>query len=181
MKSLIGCIIYLMVIGILLFFIGRIVPKKRFHYDRFPYRLFGFERGGQVYHVIGIRKWKNTFPDMSIIFPKLIPSKKLPGNVNAAHIELMIQETCVAELTHFLLGILGLGCVLVWRSTEGWILASLYALGNVPYILIQRYNRPKLVLLLYKLRNKERMHLCGRTEQINEESCHSELQHGTRA
>lgn len=170
-----------MAIGILSFLVGRIVPKKWFRYDRFPYRLFGFEKGGRVYRAAGICRWKSTFPDMSAIFPKLIPSKKLPGTVNAMHVERMIQETCIAEATHFLLGVLGFGCVLFWNTAEGMILAILYALGNIPYIMIQRYNRPKLVLILDRLRDKERRHLCPRMEPIHEESYHFELQHGTRA
>ena len=179
MKNFIKCLIYLAVMGILFFFIGRIVPKKWFRYDKFPYRLFGFEKDGVVYHAIGIRKWKSKFPDMSIIMPKLIPSKKMPDTVNAANMELMVQETCIAEWTHLLLSILGFGCVFLWESAGGWIVAVLYVFGNIPYILIQRHNRPKLVRILHRLNDRDKAYACSKTEYINEEGYHSELQHGT--
>ena len=70
MKDFIKCTIYLVIIGILFFFAGRIVPKKWFRYDRFPYRMLGFEKDGKIYQAIGIRKWKSTFPDMSVLLPK---------------------------------------------------------------------------------------------------------------
>lgn len=79
-KDFIKCTIYLVIIGILFFFAGRIVPKKWFRYDRFPYRMLGFEKDGKIYQAIGIRKWKSTFPDMSVLLPKWMPSKKITGH-----------------------------------------------------------------------------------------------------
>ena len=166
MKDFIKCTIYLVIIGILFFFAGRIVPKKWFRYDRFPYRMLGFEKDGKIYQAIGIRKW--------------MPSKKIPGTANAAHMELMVQETCIAECVHVLLAILGFGCVFIWRAEGGWVMALLYALGNLPYILIQRYNRPRLTCILHRLQEKDRAYACNKMEYIDEESYHFELQHGTR-
>lgn len=67
----------------------------------------------------------------------------------------MIQETCIAEWVHGLLIVLGFGCIWIWDGMGGWIISVLYALGNLPYILIQRYNRPRLVKLLRGMRKKE--------------------------
>lgn len=179
-KDFVKCTIYLVIIGILFFFAGRIVPKKWFRYDRFPYRMLGFEKGGKIYQAIGIRKWKSTFPDMSVLLPKWMPSKKIQGTANAAHIELMVQETCIAECVHVLLAILGFGCVFIWRAAGGWVMALLYALGNLPYILIQRYNRPRLTCILHRLQERDSAYACSKMEYIDEESYHFELQHGTR-
>ena len=61
----------------------------------------------------------------------------------------MIQETCIAQLVRVVLFVLGLGCVLIWDGPGGWITAVVYTLlGNVPFILIQRYNRPRLLHLM---------------------------------
>ena len=61
----------------------------------------------------------------------------------------MIQETCIAEFVHIVLFVLGFGCVLIWEGPGGWMAAAVYnLLGNVPFILIQRYNRPRLQRLL---------------------------------
>lgn len=181
MKGFLNAVTYLALIGVLLFLAGRAVPKSWFPYSRFPFRPWGFERGGAVYQNIGIRKWKSTFPDMSVLLPKWLPSKRMPPAADAAHLELMVQETCIAESVHMLLAVLGFGCVFLWPCAGGWGMAVLYALGNLPYICIQRYNRPKLAVLLRKMREKDRIAARGETERLYEKGYHFKLQHGTRA
>lgn len=152
---LIDCLFYMAVSGILAFWIGRVLPKRWFRYDRFPYRAAAFEQGGAVYQKVGIRWWKEKLPDMSKLLPGRIPSKRLPASASADQVENMIQETCVAECVHFILCITGLRLLAIWKGPGGWICYLLYLLGNVPYCIIQRYNRPKLVRIYQKLRAKE--------------------------
>ncbi len=150
MKPILQCTIYLAICGIGSFFLGRILPKTWFHFNHFPYRSFPFEQEGRIYHRIGVRKWKDAMPDMSRIAPALIPSKRIPPRADRQAIEEMLQETCVAEWTHALLILLGFGCVFLWEGSGGWILSTVYGIGNLPYIIIQRHNRPKLVRILKK-------------------------------
>lgn len=146
-KKFILCCIYLAVLGIAGFFLGRILPKNWFHADKFPYKCRRFEKNGRIYDRINIKKWQNKLPDMSRIFKKLMPEKKFAHLKNdAKNLALMIQETCIAEFIHKMLFILGFGCVFIMEGAWGWIIAAVYNLaGNVPFILIQRYNRPRLV------------------------------------
>jgi len=177
MDGLCCCFIYLAVIGIGVFFIGRLIPRK-FCYRRFPYQSFRFERDGAVYNRIRIRKWQNKLPDMSRLCPDLMPAKKLPKRLNSANIELMLQETCMAELTHFILCFLGLGCTFLWKGFGGKLLTALYFLGNLPFILIQRYNRPRLVRLLERQLLKESAYeKCAKEIKINEEGTYIKLQY----
>lgn len=172
MAGFIKCVLYFALIGVSGFLLGRVLPKDMFHWDRFPFRLYKWEKQGSVYNALGIRKWKEKVPDMSTILPKLMPSKKLPKAANSQELTLMIEETCVAEFIHGLLCVLGFGCVFLWKGVWGWVAAVLYFLGNVPDILIQRYNRPKLTRILQKIQARESSH----------EKCdHFELQHGTGA
>lgn len=180
MNGFFKCFLYLAGISFGFFFVGRLIPKK-FHYLRFPHISFGFEKNGEIYNKIGIRKWQNKLPDMSRIFSAFMPAKKLPEQVNAQNIEQMVQETCVAELTHVLLCIMGLGCPLIWKSIGGWILFALYLLGNIPFILIQRYNRPKLVRLLKRLQLHKTVDERKEQEIIYEEGSDIKLQHRARA
>ncbi len=171
-KCILYCILYYVFIGVSGFMLGRIMPKSVFHGDRFPFRPFRWEKQGAVYNRLGIRWWKEKVPDMSVILPKLMPSKKMPKDVTAAGLELMVQETCVAEWIHGLLCALGFGCVFIWKGVWGWIVSVLYLLGNLPDIIIQRYNRPKLMRILQRVREKESAY----------EKCdHLERQYGTRS
>ena len=87
-------------------------------------------------------------PDMSRIFPKLMPAKRLTPQT-MTDLPRMIEETCVAELIHALLSVSGLGFLWLWPGGWGIALTVVYILlGNVSFIIIQRYNRPRLVKLL---------------------------------
>ena len=85
---------------------------------------------------------------MSRLFKKLMPEKKLTQQT-VQELPLMIEETCVAELTHGLLCIAGLALLAIWPGIGGIILTVIYIVfGNLPFLLIQRYNRPRLQKLL---------------------------------
>lgn len=118
---------------------------------------------------------------MSRIFSAVMPAKKLPRQMNVQNMERMVQETCVAELTHGMLCIMGVGCPLIWKSVGGWILFILYLLGNIPFILIQRYNRPKPIRLLNRLQLRENNNERKEQEITYEESSDIKLQHRARA
>lgn len=181
MSPFIECVVYLAVIGSLFFVIGRILPKRWFCYDKFPYRSSWPEKENSVYLSLGVRKWKDKLPDMCAILPDVMPAKKLPKLITAKQMKLMIQETCVAESVHGLLSLLGFGCVFIWKAAGGWLISLLYTLGNLPYIIIQRHNRPKLLRLLKKLRKKEFGVVAKEREIIYEDGSAVELQHGAGA
>ncbi len=145
------CFCYLAAVGIIMFFMGRILPEKWFRADSFPYRSYAFEKDGRIYdRLFGIRVWQHRAPDMSKIIPGLMPAKKLDAP-NLARLSLMVRETCIAEFTHTALSLLGLHCLRLWPGVGGAAVALVYILlGNAPFILIQRYNRPRLIKLMKK-------------------------------
>ena len=149
------CIVYIAAIGIFGFVLGRLMPKRWFDHTRFPYRAAAFERDGQVYEALGIRRWQNRVPDMSRIFPHLMPPKRMTAHLDAQTLLVMIRETCAAEATHTLLMLAGLGVIVIWPCVWGVMLYLVYAiLGNLIFIIIQRYNRPRLVRLYERKRAK---------------------------
>ena len=146
-------IVYIAALGVVSFVAGRLLPKRWIHYNRFPFRTFAFENGGRIYEKLGIGKWKKKVPDMSRIFKKQMQPKRLSGRPDAAELKLMIDETCVAELTHAILCLLSPPIIALCPRWRGIVICVVYVLlGNVPFILIQRYNRPRLVRLWQKSR-----------------------------
>ena len=115
-----------------------------------PYSAFRWEHKGAVYQRLGIRHWQSRIPDMSRILPGIMPAKKISGPVSRLQLETMLRETCVAEWIHALLGLLGFGCLRLWPGPGGVMVSVLYLLGNLPFILVQRFNRPRLVRLLHR-------------------------------
>ena len=154
---MLNCGIYLAVTGILSFFLGRCLRPERRDWNRFPYLLYACEKDGTIYRKIGIHHWQNKVPDMSKIFPGMMPPKRLVDTGTAA-LRRMIQETCTAELVHGVLCVTGLYCIVLWPGTGGIGISVLnILLFNLPFILIQRYNRPRLVRLYDRQSQKERV------------------------
>jgi len=141
------CCSYLAVIGVAAFFLGRLFAGARFRADRFPFRRYAFEESGAFYRKIRIRFWQGRLPDMSRLLPSLMPPKRMDRSETSGQLERMIRETCIAESTHVLLCVMGLRCLQIWPGTGGRVLCALYAAGNFLFILVQRYNRPRLVRL----------------------------------
>lgn len=148
-----SCVKYLATTGLLGFIVGRILPKRWFKADAFPYREYTFECGGRFYHKMKIRSWQNKLPDMSRILPWCMPPKRLPGKWDAGVLIDMIRETCVAEIVHIAHAIAGLGCLILWDGLGGVVMAFLTAVGNLPFVLVQRYNRPRFQKLLERERS----------------------------
>lgn len=149
-----SCALYAGVLGIVSFFAGRLLARCTFHPERFPWRAYAWEDG--LWKRFRIRRWQARVPDMSRLFTKLMPAKRLTKET-AADLPRMITETCVAELTHTALSLCGLVMPLLWRGAGGVIAAAVYILlGNLPFIIVQRYNRPRLQRLFARQRARNR-------------------------
>ena len=149
------CFLYLCFVGAASFFLGRLIPKSWLNPCSFPFNGFPWEKNGKIYDKIAIRQWQTKVPDMSRIFKKLMPSKSLTGDIKARLPEIL-RETCVAELIHCLNCFAGLYCLRIWPGMGGAVVTFLFAfVFNVPYILIQRFNRPRLLKLARRLYRSE--------------------------
>ena len=147
MNKFFVCVIYLIAIGILSNPAAKLINRDNIDYTKFPYRSYSFERGGKIYEKIGIRFWKDKVPDMSTLLKHLI-KKEVCFKSSAADVRRQIQETCVAERTHHALIILSLPMLIYWKSKWAFFCEAIYILLlNLPFILIQRYNRPRLIAL----------------------------------
>ena len=154
--KLLKCAIYCAIAGTMGFFFGRLISQCPLKPDKGLFRCFAFEKNGALYDKLNIRKWQARVPDMSRILPFLIPPKNLSGNYSD-RLPTMIRETCVAEITHIVVSILGLPCLAIWPGAGGVVVTAIFILMlNMPYILIQRYNRPRLLRLQQKLLSREK-------------------------
>lgn len=160
MKILIT-VIYMIVIGQVGFFFGLSLPRDCFNEGRFPYKSFGWEKDGQFYNKLKVKNWKSKVPDMSMITKRIMP-KKIKGNITSEDVDRLVKESCVAEMIHYILCVFAIGIYNIWRGKLGILLAVLYILlGNVPYVIIQRYNRPNFISLRDRLKIREERHANG--------------------
>ena len=152
--ALLYSFLYLAVLGILAHVIGEAIPHRAFHSDRFPFRAWRWEREGRIYECLRIRAWKDRLPDMSRVIPHMIP-KRLGRTPTLYRVRRLIPETCRAEAVHWALCLLSPALFFFWRNGLGILLSTLPILGNLPFILIQRYNRPALIALAARLEARE--------------------------
>lgn len=146
----INCVLYLAIVGFGGFLVGLILPRKLFNSEIFPFKSFKFESNGRIYEKLKIRKWKDKLPDMSTFVKFMVP-KTFDIASDATCLKRLIDESCVAELIHFVLIICGLYCKIIWNSSGGTILCIMWIMGNLPYIIIQRYVRPKMLKTYKKM------------------------------
>ena len=150
-------------------YIGQALPRESFFADRFPYRSFAFEKNGSIYRRIGVHKWMDMVPDMSRVMGDMVP-KKLRAGMCAEDVRVLIRETCVAEHVHFMLCVVFLFVSRFWTDNTWIFFWVIYAVCNLPFIIIQRYNRPMLVRLLRRMEAREsRLAAAGEQEKATAE------------
>ncbi len=152
--KLLMSIVYVAVIGILAHYIGESLPRSRFSEEKFPYRAFRWEKNGRIYEYIRIKKWKTRLPDMSRVMRDMLP-KRVTFDAQSENINALIKETCVAECVHYWLCIFSVGIYFIWKNYVGVILTVVFIVCNIPFMMIQRYNRPHLILLRNRLLKRE--------------------------
>ena len=129
------------------------IPEVKFFYTN---KTFKFENGGKIYDKLNIRKWKDELIDMSKIMKIILP-KQLPLSSNSGDVYSLVKETCVAEAIHWILCVVSIGNIWIWKSIEGVLIWILCILGNLPFIFVQRYNRPHLLIICEKMIKREKL------------------------
>lgn len=148
-------VIYIIVVGLTCFFAGLVIPRSFFDENKFPFKLFSWEKNGKIYDKLHIKKWKAKIPEMSKISKMIFP-KKLKKNMSSTDFDRLVKESCVAEVIHYVLCLFSVGIYYIWRGKIGKILAFMYVvLGNITYVIIQRYNRPHFIDVRDKLKMRE--------------------------
>ncbi len=152
----VNCILYMGILGVAAYPVGRIISKFDPDPESFLFKEHPWELGGKIYEKLHIKSWQARIPDVSQVLHRWMPRKKLHVGFTAETVRTMISETCTAEVIHDLLNIAGLRLLGLWTGVGGVIMYLIYVLfGNLPFILVQRYNRPRLKMLLNHLELKE--------------------------
>lgn len=153
-------VLYVATIGLFSNVVALFIRRDKLKEDAFPFKPYKWERKGKVYDRLHIRKWKNKVPDVSRYFKLLLPKKVVSGT-KTEDLMRLVKETCVAELVHWGLILFSLAVLLIAPGKEGVLLFCLCVIGNLPFIMIQRYNRPQYLLAVERLtRREERLKRC---------------------
>lgn len=144
MASIVG------ILGILAYFIGESLPRSMYDPRRFPYKAWKWEKNGRVYERLGI-KWRKAHAiDMSRFMKRSFPKQNTVTR-DPARLRRLVQEMCNAELVHWVLTLLSPVFALLIEGWYGIVIAVAYALFNLSDVMIQRYNRPRIMMILERL------------------------------
>jgi glycosyl-4,4'-diaponeurosporenoate acyltransferase len=122
-------------------------PATAFAGDSWVYRLRPIERGGRLYEQLAIKRWKDRLPEAGALFAGGF-SKRSVRTRDRALLEQFVVETRRAEWTHWTI-MAATPVFVVWNWWWVEIAMVVYALAaNLPCLLVQRYNRARLVRLL---------------------------------
>ena len=138
------------VIGTVVGYAAHRAPEARFARDGPVTRLRPFERDGRWYErTVAIKSWKARLPEAGGLFRGGFSKRELrTGSDRVALLQRFVIETRRAEVTHWLVMAAGPFFVL-WNP---WGLASVMVVygivANLPCLMIQRYNRARLLRAL---------------------------------
>ncbi|WP_374457842.1 hypothetical protein [Nocardioides sp.] len=113
-----------------------------------------FEAGGRFYRrVLRIHRWKDRVPEAGALFAGGVSKRELPAR-DPAGLALFVRETRRAELAHWW----AMACsplFLLWNPPlPATLLVAYGVLANLPFVLIQRYNRFRTQPLLARLERR---------------------------
>ena len=132
------------------------VPLSFFKKENRLFDSFSWEKKGAFWQTyFHVCSWKDKLPDGASLF-KLGFKKKHLTKVNDAYLTAFILESKRAELNHWLL-MLPAPFFFLWNPPwAGWMIICYALVANCPFIIIQRYNRPRFENIQQKRKSGRR-------------------------
>ncbi len=131
------------------------IPDQYLSVKGFFYKEHGWEKKGKFYEkVFRIRKWKHFLPDGGAVTRGGYKKKHLM-DYSVENLERFLIESCRAEFSHFL------AILPFWifgfftPSIVVWCMFIYAVVINLPCIIAQRYNRPRILRILEIERKKK--------------------------
>jgi glycosyl-4,4'-diaponeurosporenoate acyltransferase len=128
------------------------IRSESFNPDSWLYQERAWEKKSRFYEVFfKVKRWKGWLPDGAVVSRKAFRKKRLM-NSNSAYLEKFIQETCRAELLHWII-FLFFPVFFIWNPWYVGIIMIVYAAAtNLPCVIAQRYNRIRMNRVLTEVR-----------------------------
>lgn len=152
MTQILSFVVTVGVVGILAHIVGEALPRDAFLWNKFPYAPYTWEEQGKFYNrKFHIERWKDHLPDKSKVVKSTVEKSIHATQRTPEHLRRLLQETCVAEFIHWALLVCSPILLLTMQGPWSIVMTVLYGLSNIPFIMIQRYNRPRLARLYARM------------------------------
>ena len=139
--------------------------------DSFLYRAHRWERNGKFYSdTLHINRWKDRLPQYN---GKKGFSKSHLDSVSIEYLDRFIAETCRGEWNHGVNCLFSVVLMMINEPMTGGVMSVMVVAGNLPFVLIQRYNRFRLqklrTILVKKSRKNTAEKACAETETVEDD------------
>jgi len=156
------CFLLWAVIQTLVSYICLKIPNRYFNPKKFPFTGYRFEKEGSFYRKwLRVHRWKKYLPDGGALMGGEFRKKNLE-HITHANLHRFLIESCRAEMTHVLAILPFWVFGLIAPPEVVWIMLIYAVAINLPCIIAQRYNRPRIQSLMKKRfqkeQNKETLH-----------------------
>ncbi|WP_411773995.1 glycosyl-4,4'-diaponeurosporenoate acyltransferase CrtO family protein [Staphylococcus shinii] len=134
---------------------GTRINYKYLEKDNIYFKSWNFEQEGRLWQqLVKVQYWKHRLPDGQNINPNIVSKTTFDISNNMYEIRQFILETRRAELVH-LLSIIPI--IVFFKSSKSVKIINLFyvIIANVPCMVVQRYNRPKLIRIYLKLQKEK--------------------------
>lgn len=145
--TIISLLVLVAIDAVCALFVRYCLPKKIFNPFLKCYNVGKNER--KFYEKIGIRKWKDRIPEAGQLFANFSKTE-VADMTNNEYVKKFMSETIYAEIMHWLSMIFSFLIIFIdlrLALTVGLPLVIGNMILNLMPVLVQRYNRPKLMVL----------------------------------
>lgn len=155
---------WMLILSIFLWFIFQVsaarishkLPDKWLSANNFLFKQRKWEKDGKFYwQIFKVKKWKKFLPDGAAVHKEDYKKKNI-HDFSEENLNRFLIESCRAEINH-LLAITPFWIFGFFVPTVVILYMFIYALFiNAPCIIVQRYNRPRIIKLLERKRIQQR-------------------------
>ncbi|NLV48149.1 MAG: glycosyl-4,4'-diaponeurosporenoate acyltransferase [Clostridiaceae bacterium] len=135
------------------------LPNRFFNPEKFIFRAHCFEQEGRIYeHYFRVKHWKYLLPDGGAVWKKRGFRKRKIDDFSKEYLNQFLIESARGELSHWLAILPFWAFGFFTPPIVPWLMLIYALLINIPCIMAQRYNRPRvkhILNLLIKKGNKE--------------------------
>ncbi|MDY4518029.1 MAG: hypothetical protein SPE01_05320 [Candidatus Spyradocola sp.] len=130
---------------------SRLLPARWYDHKNAFFRTREWEL--KFYDALHIRAWKDYLPELGGIVG--FAKDRLPESVNERYLDRFLWETCYTEAAHWICMFAGysyLGLLPLLETPQRYLglflgICTFNFFAHLPFIFIQRYNRPRLEML----------------------------------
>lgn len=128
------------------------IPQKYLSPELFYFKEHSWEKGGKFYEdVFYVKRWKKFLPDGGAVLGGGYKKKQLT-DFSKENLNQFLIESCRAEVTH-VIAIFPFWVFGFFASSRVVLIMFIYALlVNLPCIIVQRYNRPRISKLIKRMK-----------------------------